>query len=131
MMPDDRDALLKVLHAHAQTIAICEACAATTRDLATEVARGGLPARDDLVKTIDEAERVLGELTTATPSVTTAKETRYLEVDTKPLFVDAAAGMLDFFTAGKALVDRQETMAVMRILEASRDPAALERFVKL
>jgi len=64
-------------------------------------------------------------------SITTAKETRYLEVDTKPLFVDAAAGMLDFFTAGKAQVDRRETMAVMRILEASRDPAALERFVTL
>ena len=64
-------------------------------------------------------------------STSTAKETRYLEVDTKPLFVDAAAGLLDFFAAGKAQVDRRETMAVMRILEASRDPAALERFVKL
>ena len=64
-------------------------------------------------------------------AVTTSKETRYLEVDTKPLFVDAAAGMLAFFDAGKELVDRRETMAVMRILEASRDPAALERFVKL
>ena len=64
-------------------------------------------------------------------SVTTAKETRYLEVDTKPLFVDAAAAMLDFFAAGAAQVDRRETMAVLRILEASRDPAALERFIKL
>ena len=63
MTSEDRDALLKVLHAHAQTIAICEACAATTRDLATEVARGGLPKRDDLLKTIEEAERVLNELT--------------------------------------------------------------------
>lgn len=64
-------------------------------------------------------------------SLTTAKETRYIEVDTKPLFVDAAAGMLDFFAAGKEQVDRRETMAIMRILDASRDPAALERFVKL
>ena len=64
-------------------------------------------------------------------SITTAKETRYVEVDTKPLFVDAAAGMLDFFAAGKELVDRRETMAVMRILDASRDPAALQGFVKL
>jgi hypothetical protein len=64
-------------------------------------------------------------------SLTTAKETRYFEVDTKPLFVDAAAGMLDFFASGKALVDRRETMAVMKILDSSRDPAALERFVKL
>ncbi|HVE40214.1 MAG TPA: Gfo/Idh/MocA family oxidoreductase [Planctomycetota bacterium] len=64
-------------------------------------------------------------------SITTAKESRYLEVDTKPLFVDAASALLDFFAAGKEQVDRRETMAVMKILEASRDPAALERFVKL
>jgi predicted dehydrogenase len=64
-------------------------------------------------------------------SVTTTKETRYFEVDTKPLFVDAAAGMLDFFAAGKALVDRRETLALMRILDASRNPAARESFIKL
>ena len=62
MTGDDRQEFLKILHAHAQTIAICEACAATTRDLATEVARGGTPSRDDLVKTADEAERVLADL---------------------------------------------------------------------
>jgi hypothetical protein len=39
--------------------------------------------------------------------------------------------MLDFFAAGKELVDRRETMAIMRILDASRDPAALQGFVKL
>ncbi len=64
-------------------------------------------------------------------SITTSKETRYLEVDTKPLFVDAASAMLDFYAAGKEQVERREMMAVMRILEASRDPAALERFVAL
>lgn len=64
-------------------------------------------------------------------SVSTAKETRYLEVDTKPLFVDAAAALLDFFAAGKELVDRRETMTILRILDASRDPAALTGFVKL
>ncbi|MBV8881498.1 MAG: Gfo/Idh/MocA family oxidoreductase [Planctomycetaceae bacterium] len=64
-------------------------------------------------------------------SVTTAKETRYWEVDTKPLFVDAAAAMLDFFAAGKAQVDRRESLAVLRILEAARKPEALERFIPL
>jgi hypothetical protein len=64
-------------------------------------------------------------------SVTTSKETRYIEVDTKPLFVDAAAAMLEFFAAGKEQFDRRESMAVMRILDAARDPAAFERFVKL
>ena len=52
----------KVLEAHAQTLAICEACALTTRDLAAEVKRGGLPSPADLQQTILEAERVLEEL---------------------------------------------------------------------
>ena len=64
-------------------------------------------------------------------SITTSKETRYLEVDTKPLFVDAAAGMVDFFVAGKELVDRRETMAILRILDAARDAAALQGFIKV
>ncbi|HYF00663.1 MAG TPA: Gfo/Idh/MocA family oxidoreductase, partial [Planctomycetota bacterium] len=64
-------------------------------------------------------------------SVATPKETRYIEVDTKPLFRDAAAAMLGFFEARRAQVDRRETMAILRILDASRDPAALEGGVKL
>lgn len=59
---DPREQLRKVLDAHAQTIAICEACALTTRDLATEVKRGGVPSQTDLQQTVDEAERVLAEL---------------------------------------------------------------------
>jgi hypothetical protein len=51
-----------VLQAHAQTVAIAEACAATTRDLATEVARGGTPGKDDLLTTAAEAERALADL---------------------------------------------------------------------
>ena len=54
--------LLKVLEAHAQTIAVCEACAITTRDLAAEVKRGGTPNPADLEATIVEAERVLRDL---------------------------------------------------------------------
>ena len=52
----------KILEAHAQTVAICEACAVTTRDLAAEVKRGGIPNPADLQRTITEAERVLTEL---------------------------------------------------------------------
>jgi hypothetical protein len=59
---DPREQLRKVLDAHAQTVAICEACALTTRDLAAEVKRGGLPSPADLQQTVDEAERVLAEL---------------------------------------------------------------------
>ena len=60
--PDPREELRKVLDAHAQTLAICEACALTTRDLAAEVKRGGVPNPGDLLQTIAEAERVLAEL---------------------------------------------------------------------
>jgi len=59
---DDRNEFLKILHAHAQTVEICEACAVTTRDLAAEVQRGGVPTRDDLQRTVDEAEKVLADL---------------------------------------------------------------------
>jgi hypothetical protein len=59
---EERKEFLKILEAHAQTIGLAEACAATTRDLAAEVKRGGLPKRDDLQRTVDEAERILADL---------------------------------------------------------------------
>ena len=62
MRADDRREVVKILEAHAQTVAVCEACATTTRELATEVARGGVPSRADLLATIQEAERVLADL---------------------------------------------------------------------
>jgi hypothetical protein len=62
MTREDRAEFLKVLQAHAQTLDVAEACAATTRDLAVEVKRGGLPRRDDLQRTVDEAERILADL---------------------------------------------------------------------
>jgi hypothetical protein len=60
--PDPRQQLAAVLEAHAQTLAICEACAITTRDLAMEVKRGGVPNPADLQQTIAEAERILADL---------------------------------------------------------------------
>jgi hypothetical protein len=62
MTSQERQEFRKILEAHAQTVAICEACAMTTRDLATEVARGGMPRADDLKTTISEAERTLADL---------------------------------------------------------------------
>ena len=59
---DIQQEVLRILQAHAQTIAVAEACATTTRDLAVEVKRGGTPAREDLQRTIDVAERVLTDL---------------------------------------------------------------------
>jgi hypothetical protein len=59
---DIQQEVLRILQAHAQTIAVAEACATTTRDLAAEVKRGGVPAREDLQRTIEIAERVLVDL---------------------------------------------------------------------
>jgi hypothetical protein len=58
----ERQQFLSVLRAHAQTVAIAEACASTTRDLAAEVARGATPSRNNLLTTISVAERVLEDL---------------------------------------------------------------------
>jgi hypothetical protein len=63
MTREEREEFLKILHAHAQTIEVCEACAVTTRDLAAEIQRGGVPKREDLRRTVEEAEKVLADLT--------------------------------------------------------------------
>ena len=55
---EERREFLKALHAHAETVGLAEACANTTRDLAAEVKRGGLPTRADLQRTVGEAERM-------------------------------------------------------------------------
>jgi sulfur relay (sulfurtransferase) complex TusBCD TusD component (DsrE family) len=62
MTSEERQEFRKILEAHAQTVAICEACATTTRDLAAEVARGSMPRSDDLKATIREADRTLTDL---------------------------------------------------------------------
>jgi hypothetical protein len=62
MRREDRHEFLKIVRAHHQTIDLCETCATTTRELAAEVARGGIPPRDDLIKTMHEADRVLSDL---------------------------------------------------------------------
>jgi len=62
MTRQDRLEFIKILQAHAQTVAICEACARTTRDLAAEVKRGGAPSPADLQQTVEIAERVLADL---------------------------------------------------------------------
>ncbi len=51
-----------MIGAHEQTLAVCRACAETTRDLAWEVKRGAAPPVDALADTISEAERVLQDL---------------------------------------------------------------------
>ena len=62
MTAEERQQVLQIVLAHEQTIAVCRACAETTRDLAAEVKRGGVPSRDDLARTITEAEDALNDL---------------------------------------------------------------------
>jgi hypothetical protein len=61
-MTEGQEEFLKVLRAYRSTLEVCEACATTTRDLAAEIVRGGLPKREDLEQTIAEAERVLSDM---------------------------------------------------------------------
>jgi hypothetical protein len=62
MTAAERQQVLQIILAHEKTIAVCRACAETTRDLAAEVKRGGMPSRDDLARTITEAEEAIGDL---------------------------------------------------------------------
>jgi hypothetical protein len=60
--PDEKTEVLKLIEAHERTVAVCRACAETTRDLAWEIRRGGAPSAEALETTLDEADRVLDEL---------------------------------------------------------------------
>lgn len=73
MTADERQQVLQIVLAHEKTIAICRACAETTRDLAAEVKRGGTPSRDDLARTITAAEEALNDLTTVRNEVARLK----------------------------------------------------------
>jgi len=59
---EEKQEVLRLLEAHERTIAVCRACAETTRDLAWEVKRGSAPPAEALGATADEASRVLDEL---------------------------------------------------------------------
>lgn len=62
MTAEERAEVLALIEAHERTLAVCRACAETTRDLAWEIKRGSTPPADALQSTLDEAERVLQEL---------------------------------------------------------------------
>jgi hypothetical protein len=62
MTPDEKHEVLQILEAHERTLAVCRACAETTRDLAWEIKRGSAPGGEALRRTIAEAERVLADL---------------------------------------------------------------------
>jgi hypothetical protein len=62
MTEDEKQEVARLIDAHERTVAVCRACAETTRDLAWELRRGSVPPADAVQQTIEEAERVLAEL---------------------------------------------------------------------
>lgn len=64
-------------------------------------------------------------------ALTTARGTEFLKVDDQRLFEDAAAAMLDFFQAGRPLIDRAETLVIRKILDAVTDSAAQDTLIRL
>jgi predicted dehydrogenase len=64
-------------------------------------------------------------------SVTTDKETKFINVDGARLFVDTAAAILGFFEDGKANIDRAESLMIRRILDVAGKPEIFKRWIKL
>ena len=64
-------------------------------------------------------------------AVTTAKVTDVITVDVSKIFVNNAAAVLKLFESRKPNIDREETMAIRRILDVAADPAAKRAFVTL
>lgn len=62
MSPDEKQEVLQIIEAHERTLAVCRACAETTRDLAWEIKRGHRPDPEALAQTIAESERILDDL---------------------------------------------------------------------
>jgi hypothetical protein len=60
--PEEQQEVRRLIDAHEHTLAVCRACAETTRDLAWEVKRGSVPSAEALSATLAEAERVLADL---------------------------------------------------------------------
>ncbi len=62
-------------------------------------------------------------------TVTTGEATRHIMVDGSTLFGDMAAAILDLFDSGKPSIDRRETLAIRRILDAANRKEAIEGWI--
>jgi hypothetical protein len=62
LTPNEQEEVRRLIEAHERTLRVCRACAESTRDLAWEVKRGGVPSPESLAATIAEVERVLDDL---------------------------------------------------------------------
>lgn len=63
--------------------------------------------------------------------VTSDEGTELVTVDGGTLFTNMASGILDFFLAGKALIDREESLTVRKILDACAKGEATKGFINV
>lgn len=64
-------------------------------------------------------------------SLSTAQGSEYIAVDSGAIFLNTAAAMLDLFASGIASIDRRETLAIRRVLDAAESSAAQDHFVTI
>ena len=64
-------------------------------------------------------------------ALTTEKHTESVAVDGATLFTNMAGALLDFFDAGKPQIERAESLAVRKILDAAAKPEAMKGFIKV
>ena len=60
-------------------------------------------------------------------SLTTAKGTTYVPVDSSRIFVNLAAAILDLFESRTVSIDRRESLIIRRLLDLAAQPAACRR----
>jgi len=58
-------------------------------------------------------------------------QSMYITPDTSRIFVEATSAILQFLKSGQPNIPREESLAVMRILDAAAKPAARKRFIRL
>lgn len=63
--------------------------------------------------------------------VTTDAKTAYVDTSPDPIFRDLAAVILDFFESGRENIDRRESLALFKVLDAAFNKKAMGRFVKV
>jgi hypothetical protein len=61
--------------------------------------------------------------------ITGDKATQFLMVDVSRIFVNNMRAVLDFFESGQSNIDRRESLTIMRLLDAARNPAAMGQFI--
>ena len=72
-----------------------------------------------------------GSSTPFAASVTTAKATRYFQVDSGRIFLNTADAVLNLFESGEPGIDRKESLIIRRILDVAGQKRALSGFVNL